>query len=146
MAEDALAAMLASQAEEKLDERVNMAQQIAGLAGWIATSCRPDGYFAYVALSQYLANGLTQVVWDALLRWAAYLASTPEVRLTYRASRADWVVYADSSLFNAGGAASFGGYVALFPGSGVFAWKSFVPRKLGLASGAAETVMAAHST
>ena len=73
-------------------KRVKRAQEIAGLAGWIATSCRPDAYFAYVVLSQYLAFGLTKTVWRALLRWATYLVETPEVKLTYRAcpDDADW--------------------------------------------------------
>ena len=128
-------------------KRVKLAQRIAGLGGWIATSCRPDAYFAFVVLTQYLGTGLTQVAWDALLRRAAYLAHTPHLKLTYRAASTgtDWEVFVDSSLFNAGGAGSYGGYCARFPGSGIFAWKSFVPRKLGLSSGAAETIMAAHA-
>ena len=127
-------------------ERVKQAQEIAGLAGWIATSCRPDAYFAYVVLSQYLAFGLTKTVWRALLSWATYLGK-PEVGLTYHAcpEDSDLEVFADSALFNAGSGASYGGYAARFPGSGVFAWKSFAPRKLGTSSGAAETTMAAHA-
>jgi hypothetical protein len=127
---------------------VKRAQEIAGLvAGWIATSCRPDDYFAYVVLSKYLAFGLTRTVWRALLRWATYFVETPEVKLTYRAcpDDADLEVFADSALFYAGSGASYGGYAARFPGSGVFAWKSFAPRKLGTSSGAAETTMAAHA-
>jgi hypothetical protein len=151
MDERALDAMRESQpggakAEELLPpERIKTAQEIAGLAGWITTCARPDGYFAFVALSQYLALQLTPTVWNALLRWAWYLASTPGLRLIYRAGTGDWEMYADSSLFNNANGASFGGYVALFPGSGVFAWKSFVPRKLGMSSGSAETTMAAFA-
>ena len=87
MAEGALEKLRESQpggkeAEALLcDTRVKRAQEIAGLAGWIATSCRPDAYFAYVVLSQYLAFGLTRTVWRALLRWAAYL------RLRWRSPR-----------------------------------------------------------
>ena len=153
MDEGALEAMRDSQAAgsrpEALlpPERVKVAQEIAGLAGWITTTCRPDGYFAFVALSRHIGGGLTPTVWNAVLRWAQYLADTPDVKLTYRAcpEGTDWVIYADSSLFNNGDGGSFGGYVALFPGSGVFGWKSFVPRKLGQSSGAAETTMSAYA-
>jgi hypothetical protein len=153
MDEHALTTMRDSQpggarAEPLLDaNRVKKAQELAGLAGWISTSCRPDGYFAYVALSQHLANGLTATVWDAVLRWVSYLANTPDIKLTYRAASAgaDWEMFADSPLFNNGNGSSFGGYVARFPGSGVFAWKSFVPRKLSLSSVGAETTMAAYA-
>ena len=76
-----------------------------------------------------------------------YLANTPHLKLTYWAASAgsDWEVFVDSSLFNGGDGLSFGGYCARFPKSGIFAWKSFVPRKLGLSSGAAETIMASHA-
>jgi hypothetical protein len=137
-----------SQAEELFgSERVQMAQKIAGLAGWIAGSCRPDAYFSYVAVSQHLAGGMTPTVWRAVLRWATYLADTPDLKLTYHTppATADWEMFADSSLFNNGNGSSFGGYVARFPGSGLFAWKSFVPRKLTLSSGGAETTMAAYA-
>ena len=135
-----------AKAEELLPpERIKTAQEIAGLAGWIATCARPDGYFAFVALSQYLAQRPTPTAWNALLRWAWYLASTHDIRLIYRANAGDWEMYADSSLFNNAAGESFGGYVALFPGSGVFARKSFVPRKFGLSSGSAETTMAAFA-
>ena len=126
-------------------ERVKVAQEIAGLAGWIATCARPDGYFAFVALSQFLAAQLTPTVWNALLRWAWYLVNTEDLRLVYREGSGDWVMYADSSLFNNEHGGSFGGFAALFPDSGAFAWKSFVPRKIGTSSGAAETTMAAFA-
>jgi len=151
MDERALSAMHASQpgkadAEALLPpERVKTAQEIAGLAGWIATCARPDGYFAFVALSQFLAAQLTPTVWNALLRWAWYLVNTEDLRLVYREGTGDWVMYADSSLFNNEHGGSFGGFAALFPHSGAFAWKSFVPRKIGTSSGAAETTMAAFA-
>ena len=129
------------------DIRVLKAQRIGGLGGYIVLCCRPDGYLAYVALTQYLGYGLTQVVWDALLRWAAYLYNTAHLKLTYRASSegTDWVVYVDSSLFNAQEGRSMGGYCALYPGSGIFAWRCFSPRKLGISSGATESIMGAHA-
>jgi hypothetical protein len=110
-------------------------------------TCKPEGYLAYVALSQYLGHGLTRIVWDALLRWARYLVDHAHLKLTYRACSAgkEWEVFVDSSLFNAQEKGSFGGYCARFPGSGVFAWRCFSPRKLGLSSGAAETIMASHA-
>ena len=151
MDERALSAMHASQpgkadAEALLPpERVKTAQEIAGLAGWIATCARPDGYFAFVALSQFLATQLTPTVWNALLRWAWYLVNTEDLRLVYREGTGDWVMYVDSSLFNNEHGGSFGGFAALFPHSGAFAWKSFVPRKIGTSSGAAETTMAAFA-
>ena len=56
-----------------------------------------------------------------------------------------WEVFVDSSLFNAPKSRSMGGYCALYPGSGVFGWRCFSPRKLGTSSGAAETIMASHA-
>ena len=109
--------------------------------------CRPDAYFAFVVLTQYLAHGLTDAVWDALIRWATYIYLNTALRLTNWASSADkpWEVYVDSSLFNAPESRSMGGFCALYPGSGVFGWRCFSPRKLGTSSGAAETIMASHA-
>ncbi len=86
-------------------------------------------------------------VWDAVLRWVSYLANTPDIKPTYRAASAgaDLEMFADSSLFNNGNGSSFGGHVARFPGSGVFAWKSFVSRKLSQSSGGTKTTMAAYA-
>jgi hypothetical protein len=129
------------------EARVKVAQRIGGLGGYIVLCCRPDAYFAYVVLTQYLGHGLTVVVWDALIRWATYIYVNTALRLTYRASSAGrpWEMFVDSSLFNAPNSRSMGGFCALYPGSGVFTWRCFSPRKLGTSSGAAETIMAAHA-
>ena len=63
-------------------------------------------------------NTLTLVVWEALLRWAHYLASTWHYKLTYRfvdepGARA-LVASADSSLGNAHDGTSWGGRVLGF--------------------------------
>jgi len=98
---------------------------IGGLAEYIVLTCKPEGYFAYAALIQYLGHGLTRIVWDALLRWACYLVDHADLKLTYRACSAgkEWEVFFDSSLFNAQEKGSFGGYCARLPWSGVFAWR-----------------------
>jgi hypothetical protein len=129
------------------EKRVKAAQRIGGLGGYIVLCCRPDAYFAYVVLTQYLGHGLTVAVWDALIRWATYIYVNTALRLTYRAGSAGqpWEMYVDSSLFNAPNSRSMGGFCALYPGSGVFTWRCFSPRKLGTSSGAAETIMAAHA-
>jgi hypothetical protein len=126
---------------------IEMAQQIAGLGGFIVLCCRPDAYFAYVVLSQYLAHGLTNTIWNALIRWATYIYVNTALRLTYWASSdgKPWAVYVDSSLFNAPNSRSMGGYLALYEGSGAFAWRCFSPRKLASSSGGSETIMASHA-
>ena len=52
----------------------------------------------------------------------------------------------DSSLFNAPNSRSMGGYLALYEGSGAFAWRCFSPRKLASSSGGSETIMASHAS
>ena len=150
MAKDALVVLqLSSTTDALLDQtRILMAQQIAGLGGFIVLCSRPDAYFAYVVLSQYLAHGLTQTIWNALIRWATYIYVNTALRLTYWASSngKPWVVYVDSSLFNAPNSRSMGGYLALYEGSGAFAWRCFSPRKLASSSGGSETIMASHAS
>ena len=86
MDKDALKTMHDSQSPHTplCDIRVLKAQRVGGLGGYIVLCCRPDGYLTYVALTQYLGYGLTQEVWDVLLRWAAYLFNTAHLKLTYR--------------------------------------------------------------
>ena len=148
MEPEALKRMYTSQTRDELlcAEWVEKAQSIGGLAGYIVLTCKPEGYLAYVALSQYLGHGLTRIVWDALLRWARYLVDHAHLKLTYRACSAgkEWEVFIDSSFFNAQEKGSFGGFCARLPGSGVFACKCFSPRKLGLPSGAAEIGINVH--
>jgi hypothetical protein len=38
-----------------------------------------------------------------------------------------------------------GGYLAMYEGSGAFAWRCFSPRKLATSSGGSETIMASHA-
>jgi hypothetical protein len=65
-------------------------------------------------------NALTLVVWEALLRWAHYLASTWHYKLTYRfvdePGARVLVASADSSLGNAHDGTSWGGRVLGFAG------------------------------
>jgi hypothetical protein len=131
MAKDALVVLQLSSTTDTLlpAEKIELAQQIAGLGGFIVLCCRPDAYFAYVVLSQYLAHGLTKTIWNALIRWATYIYVNTALKLTYWASSEGkpWVVYVDSSLFNAPNSRSMGGYLAMYEGSGAFAWRCFSP-------------------
>jgi len=149
MAKDALVVLqLSSTTDTPLSkEKIELAQQIAGLGGFIVLCCRPDAYFAYVVLSQYLAHGLTKTIWNALIRWATYIYLNTALKLTYWASSEGkpWVTYVDSSLFNAPNSRSMGGYLAMYEGSGAFAWRCFSPRKLATSSGGSETIMASHA-
>ncbi len=43
---------------------------------------RFDAYPPFVFLASQIANNLTLIVWGILLRWAHYLASTPDIVLT----------------------------------------------------------------
>jgi hypothetical protein len=124
----------------------DLARRILGVGGWIATNARADPYFSFVALAQQVGFNFTRKVWRALLRWAHYLVHTRDLKLTYRPSKGGAEFYTDSSLFNAAEGGSFGGFAGKYRGSGLFAWRSFVPRKLGLSSGAAELVMTAAAT
>ena len=88
--------MYTSQTKDELlcAKWVGKAQSIGGLAGYIVLTCKPVGYFAYVALSQYLGYWLTRIVWDAPLRWARYLVDHADLKLSYRACSAgkEWEV------------------------------------------------------
>jgi hypothetical protein len=116
------------------------ARSIIGLGGFIACNFRPDAYFAFVVLTQFVSHNFTRNVWNAVLRWAYYLINSAEYCLTYRRYKSfDWLMYTDSS---AGGVGNFGGYCAGVRGSALFDWKCFTPRRLTDSSAAAELVMA----
>ena len=51
------------------------AQSIIGLASFIACNFRPDAFFAFVCISQFLANKFTKAAWNTMLRWAHYLVA-----------------------------------------------------------------------
>jgi len=119
----------------------SVARSILGLGGFIACNFRPDAYFAFVVLTQFVSNNFTRNVWNTILRWAHYLVLSRECCLTYRRTdKFDWRMYTDSSA--GGGAGNFGGYCASLPGSALIDWKCFTPRKLADSSAAAELVMA----
>jgi hypothetical protein len=124
-------------------EKVSEARQLLGMCGWITGSVRADAHFTYVALSQRIGHHLTRNVWNALLRLCHYLVNTRDKVITYNPSPAtsSWRADVDSSLINAPGGGSFGGYTLYFPGSGPFVWNCTVPRKLTDSSGGAELVM-----
>ena len=125
-------------------EKHSVARTIVGLGGWICSKTRPDGYFAFVALSRALGGHFSLFAWHAVLRWGWYLVHTKEYRLTYRALAAGehlcaWV---DSSSGNAGPGESFGGIVTGWRGSGAIGWTSVVPKNLTDSSWGAELVLA----
>jgi hypothetical protein len=128
-------------------EKVSEARQLLGMCGWITGSVRADAHFTYVAISQLIATRLTRHVWNALLRLCHYLVNTRDTVITYRSATATgaWRADVDSSLINAVGGGSFGGYTLYFPGSGPFVWNCTVPRKLTDSSGGAELVMCTHA-
>ena len=146
------------------EEYVAKARQIAGLVLYVVRSARPDVAFSSVAITQHIACNLTMAVWDAVIRVAHYLVSTPEKRLIYRPQwrhgQPEFVCNCDSSCINIatdltsfGGAAeatpglgplgsSMGGFAMYHPGSGAFQWEVFTPRKLALSSAGSELTMA----
>jgi hypothetical protein len=62
-------------------------RSLLGRGGWLALTLRVDAYPAFTFLASQIAKNLTAVVWLAILRWAHYLASTPDLVLTYTAGR-----------------------------------------------------------
>ena len=52
------------------------ARSVLGLIGYIACQHRPDACFAYVALSQHVANNFTPYTLNAIIRAATYLSTT----------------------------------------------------------------------
>jgi hypothetical protein len=83
-------------------------------------------------------------VWSAILRWAYYLASTPDLVLTYRwedaPGAAMMVASSNASLGNGTDGLSYGGYVIAFAGApgftGALSIKVIEPVQTGDSSGA----------
>jgi hypothetical protein len=46
---------------------VALAQRVNGIIGFVVTPFRPDGFFAFLAISQGIAQHLTAEVWRHLL-------------------------------------------------------------------------------
>lgn len=121
------------------------ARSILGLGGFIVCNLRPDGYFAFVVLTQHIAHHFTLAVWKALLRWAYYLIDTQQLRLTYHpSSEWSWCLHSDSAFSNAMEGGSFGGFTFRLEGdSALIDWRCLVPRVFTDSSAAAELTIAA---
>jgi hypothetical protein len=140
-------------AANPLVNQVPRARSILGLGLFIVRSVRTDCLFPALALSSYIVNNLTKVVWSALLRWANYLLQTRDMPLILSAptGTASFSACSDSSLINAPvssvpmpdvAAASYGGFALFFEGSGSFNVECFSPRRLADSSAGSELIMA----
>jgi hypothetical protein len=140
-------------ADNPLVNHVPEACAILGLGLFITRGVRTDSLFPALALSQYIVNHLTVLVWTALLRWARYLVQTRDMCLILRPPHPtpDFSACADSSLINAPvtsvrmpdvAASSYGGFALYFEGSGAFSIECFSPRRLADSSAGAELIMA----
>jgi hypothetical protein len=137
------------------------ARRVLGLAGFIVSQCRPDGYFAFVVLSQYIAHRFTKHVWRGILKLGCYLVETASIKLTYRAvtlrpatedgdpdGTLPWAGFTDSSSQNGDRGGSYGGgCLAAETGpdespSGIFMWLCMVPRRMTDSTMGAELTMA----
>jgi hypothetical protein len=133
---------------------VSEARSILGLGLFITRGVRTDALFPALALSSYIVNNLTTVVWDALLRWAHYLVQTKHMALVLRPTAHHGINFAacsDSSLINGPvtsvpmpdvAASSYGGFALFFPGSGAFSVECMSPRRLADSSAGSELIMA----
>jgi len=136
-----------------LVDRVPAARSILGLGLYMTRGVRTDSLFPALALSSYIVNHLTVVVWDALIRWAHYLVQTRHLTLILRPPihGANFVACTDSSLINGPvtsvaaldvASASYGGFALFFEGSGAFSVECFSPRRLADSSAGSELIMA----
>jgi hypothetical protein len=89
------------------------------VGGWLAIQYRFDAHPSFVILASH-AITLTRVVWEAVLRWAHYIARTWHYVLTYRFAEGPGsrvlTVHADSSLGNGTDGLSYYGVVTGFRG------------------------------
>ena len=156
MAADALTRIRepASDDNPLLSHKVSEARSILGLGLFITRGVRTDALFPALALSSYIVNNLTSVVWAALLRWAHYLVQTRHMALVLRAPTSRGINFAacsDSSLINGPvtsvdmpdiAASSYGGFALFFPGSGAFSVECLSSRRLADSSAGSELIMA----
>jgi len=114
---------------------------------------RTLSHFTALALSTYIVNHLTVVVWDALIRWAQYLVQTRHLTLILRppVKGANFAACTDSSLITGPAtsvaaqdvaSASYGGFTPFFEGSVAFSVECFSPRRLADSSAGSELIMA----
>jgi len=134
-------------AEEPSDENPLMpvalletARSIMGLGGWIVCTLRADAYFAYTALAKRLVTNFTSNVWRAVVRWATYIVETKAIRMTYRKppAGAQFMFFSDSSALNGPDSTSYGGWCAIYEGSGAFDWASANAARVLDSSGSCE--------
>jgi hypothetical protein len=79
-------------------------RSLLGRGDWLKLTLRLDAHPAFTFLASQIANNLTAIVWSAILRWAHYLACTPDLVLTCQweeaPSAATMEACADASLEN----------------------------------------------
>ena len=99
------------------------AQRIAGTIGFITNTTRPDAHFGYCVIARYLNEPrFTVLAFEYLVRIANYLDSTKHLCLHLTPPGVTpegldlFSGYADSSLGNAGGGLSHGGFLLLSNG------------------------------
>ena len=138
MAADSLTRIRATASDDNplLEHKVSEARSILGLGLFITRGVRTDALFPALALSSYIVNNLTTVVWDALLRWAHYLVQTKNMALVLRPPAHHGINFAacsDSSLINGPvtsvpmpdvAASSYGGFALFSPVPVRFPWNA----------------------
>ena len=120
--------------------RLSAAQRLCGIAGW-TTIVRHDVLLALRLLSRYVTpERLTEYVFNEILRLCHYLVSTRHMALVLRRvprgrQLQAWV---DSSLANAFGGRSMGGFCIGYEGSGALLCVCGAPATVAESSGVTE--------
>ena len=70
-------------------------RSLVGSLMWIATGCRPDIFYAVIAVSRYMSDPSADHL-DAAYRILRYLSGSPSLGLIFRRSEPKLAVYSDS--------------------------------------------------
>jgi hypothetical protein len=118
------------------------ARRFMGVVCFVVNN-RPDAHFASKVLARYTnETRLTKYAWGEIRRIAAYLVATRNLHLTLHRTEGQLVAHVDSSLANAEGGHSWGGYSIAFTSdrvrSGSIIFSSSTPNCVTEATGVAE--------
>jgi hypothetical protein len=126
------------------------ARRFMGVVCFVVNN-RPDAHFASKVLARYTnETRLTKYAWGEIRRIAAYLVATRNLHLTLHRTEGQLVAHVDSSLANAEGGHSWGGYSIAFTSdrvrSGSIIFSSSTPHCVTEATGVAELHQAVRVT
>ena len=126
------------------------ARRFMGVVCFVVNN-RPDAQFASKVLARYAnETRLTKYAWGEIRRIAAYLVATRSLHLTLHRTEGQLVAHVDSSLANAEGGHSWGGYSIAFASdrvrSGSIIFSSSTPHCVTEATGVAELHQAVRVT